>query len=40
MVVDEAPAANLIRIHERSNPRRRRTISILDVDAVSILHKR
>ncbi|UVN13292.1 hypothetical protein FBPa10_0090 [Pseudomonas phage vB_PaeM_FBPa10] len=39
-VVDEAPAANLIRIHERSNPRRRRTISILDVDAVSILHKR
>ncbi|AUS03297.1 hypothetical protein HWB31_gp21 [Pseudomonas phage SL1] len=39
-VVDEAPVANLIRIHERSNPRRRRTISILDVDAVSILHKR
>lgn len=37
-VVDEAPAANLIRIHERSNPRR--TISILDVDTVSILHKR
>ncbi|APD20738.1 hypothetical protein [Pseudomonas phage PA5] len=36
----EAPSADLIRIHERSNPRRRRIISILDVDAVSILHKR
>ncbi|ACE73803.1 hypothetical protein [Pseudomonas phage Poseidon] len=39
-VVHEATSADLIRIHERSNPRRRRTISILDVDAVSILHKR
>ncbi|XAO36772.1 hypothetical protein WP1_133 [Pseudomonas phage WP1] len=38
--MDEAPSADLIRIHERSNKRRRRTIKIIDVDSVSILHKR